>query len=121
MRGDWIGSPRNRLSVWEDAMEFKNAVVRKRANIYHGGNVTSRSIVTADGEMKTLGIMLPGVYRFNTEAPEVVDLIQGRCRVKVADATDWQEYGAGESFNIPGHSHFEIEVTELIDYLCHFS
>ena len=61
-------------------MEFKNAVVRKRANIYHGGHVTSRSIVTADGEMKTLGIMLPGVYRFNTEAPEVVDLIQGRCR-----------------------------------------
>ena len=102
-------------------MEFKNAVVKKRANIYHGGQVTSRSIVTADGEMKTLGIMLPGVYRFNTEAPEVIDIIQGRCRVKAADETEWREYTAGESFNIAGHSHFEIEVTELVDYLCHFA
>ena len=102
-------------------MEFKNAVVTKRANIYHGGQVTSRSIVTADGEMKTLGIMQPGVYRFNTEAPETVDVFQGRCRVRVADAVEWQEYGAGESFSVPGHSHFEIEVTELVDYLCHFA
>jgi len=101
-------------------MEFKNAVVKKRANIYHGGQVTSRSIVTAEGEMKTLGIMLPGVYRFNTEAPEVVDLLQGRCRVKLADEIEWREYSAGESFSVPGHSHFEIEVTELLDYLCHF-
>jgi len=102
-------------------MEFKNAVVKKRANIYHGGQVTSRSIVTAEGEMKTLGVMLPGVYRFNTEAPEVMDLIQGRCRVKLADSGEWHEYTAGESFSIPGHSHFEIEVTELIDYVCHFA
>jgi len=102
-------------------MEFKNAVVKKRANIYHGGQVTSRSIVTADGEMKILGVMLPGVYRFNTDAPEVMDLIQGRCRVKLADSGEWREYTAGESFSIPGHSHFEIEVTELIDYVCHFA
>ena len=101
-------------------MEFKNAVVRKRANIYHGGRVTSRSIVTAGGEMKTLGIMLPGVYRFNTEAPEVIDVTQGQCRVKVADDTEWHEYAAGESIRIPGNSHFEIEVTELVDYVCHF-
>ena len=39
-------------------MEFKNVVVKKQANVYHGGHVTSRSIITADGEMKTLGIML---------------------------------------------------------------
>ena len=102
-------------------MEFKNALVKMRANIYHNGQVTSRSVVTADGEMKTLGIMLPGVYRFNTEAPETVDLMQGQCRIKVADGAEWREYKAGDSFNIPGHSHFEIEVTELIDYVCHFA
>ena len=46
---------------------------------------------------------------------------QGRCRVKLADSGEWREYTAGESFSIPGHSHFEIEVTELIDYVCHFT
>jgi uncharacterized protein YaiE (UPF0345 family) len=101
-------------------MAFRNAEIRKRANVYHGGQVTSRTLITAEGEMKTLGIMLPGVYRFNTEAPEVIDITQGRCRVRVADEIEWREYAAGESVRIPGGSHFEIEVTELVDYICHF-
>lgn len=101
-------------------MSYKNVEIRKKANVYHDGKVTSRTIVTETGEMKTLGVMLPGVYRFSTEAPEVMELTQGRCRVKLADAGDWSDYAAGESFNVPGHSHFEIEVTELLDYVCHF-
>lgn len=101
-------------------MEFSNATIKHKANVYHEGKVTSRSIVTAEGEMKTLGVMLPGVYRFSTEAPEVVDVTQGRCRVKLADSQDWSDYQAGESFNVPGNSHFEIEVDELLDYICHF-
>ncbi len=101
-------------------MNLKNVEVRKKANVYHDGRVTSRSIITAEGEMKTLGVMLPGVYRFHSEAPETLDITQGRCRVKVADEQEWREYRAGESFEVPGSSHFEIEVTELMDYLCHF-
>lgn len=101
-------------------MSFKNAEVKRQANVYHGGNVTSRTLITAEGEMKTLGIMLPGTYRFSTQTPEVMELLQGRCRVKVGDQADWHEYVAGESFDVPGDSHFEIEVTELLDYVCHF-
>ena len=101
-------------------MEFSSANIKHKANVYHDGKVTSRSIVTAEGEMKSLGIMLPGVYRFSTEAPEVVDVTQGRCRIKLADSQDWSEYQGGESFNVPGNSHFEIEVDELLDYICHF-
>lgn len=101
-------------------MSFKNAEVRKKANIYHDGRVTSRSVITAAGEMKTLGVMLPGVYRFSTQAPERMDITQGRCRVRLADESSWREYQAGDSFNVPGDSHFEIEVTDLLDYVCHF-
>ena len=102
-------------------MSFKNVEIKKKANVYFDGRVTSRSIVTPQGEMKTLGVMLPGVYRFNTESPEILDITQGRCRVKLADEQTWREYRAGESINVPGHSHFEIEVTELCDYVCHFT
>lgn len=101
-------------------MDFNNASVKAKANVYHGGRVTSRSIVTAEGEMKTLGIMLPGIYRFNTEAPEAIDVTQGLCRVKVGDQQEWQEYRSGETFHVPPNTHFEIEVTELLDYVCHF-
>jgi hypothetical protein len=101
-------------------MEYKNVTIKHKANIYDGGKVVSRTIVTDKGEMKTLGVMQPGVYRFNTQAPEVIDVLQGRCRVKLAGAQNWDEYGEGESISIPGNSHFEIDVSELLDYICHF-
>lgn len=101
-------------------MSFKNVEVKTKANVYHGGRVTSRSIVTADGDMKTLGIMLPGTYRFSTQAPERMDITQGHCRVKLSGAQSWDEYQAGDSFTVPGDSHFEIEVDDLLDYVCHF-
>lgn len=101
-------------------MEFKNATVSHKASIYHDGKVTSRSVITAEGEMKSLGVMLPGTYRFSTQAPETMEVTQGRCRVKLADGQDWSEYQAGESFSVPGNSHFEIEVDELVDYICHY-
>jgi hypothetical protein len=101
-------------------MSYKNVEVKKKANVYHDGKVTSRTIITSDGEMKTLGVMLPGTYRFSTQAPEVMDVTQGSCRVKLASEQTWKEYQAGQSFNVPGNSHFEIEVTNLLDYVCHF-
>jgi hypothetical protein len=101
-------------------MSFKNAEIKRKANVYHDGRVTSRSVITQAGEMKTLGVMLPGLYRFSTQAPEVMELTQGRCRVKRAGDSDWTNYQSGESFEVPADSHFEIEVEELLDYICHF-
>ncbi len=101
-------------------MSFKNVEVKKQANVYHQGRVTSRTVITPQGEMKTLGVMLPGVYRFSTQAPETIDVTQGHCRVKLADQQQWENYQAGQSFNVPADSHFEIEVVDLLDYVCHF-
>ena len=101
-------------------MSFKNVEVKKKANVYHDGKVTSRTIITPAGEMKTLGVMLPGTYRFSTQAPERVDVTQGHCRVKLADQQHWTDHQAGEGFDVPGNSHFEIEVSDLLDYVCHF-
>lgn len=100
-------------------MSFTNAEIKRKANIYHDGRVTSRTVITAAGERKTLGIMLPGTYTFNTDAPEVMELIQGHCRVRIG-AADWHEYAAGQSFTVPAHARFDIEVRDLLDYVCHF-
>ena len=101
-------------------MSFKNVEVKKQANVYHEGRVTSRTVITPQGEMKTLGVMLPGTYRFSTQAPETIDVTQGHCRVKLADQQQWESYQAGQSFSVPANSHFEIEVVNLLDYVCHF-
>ena len=52
--------------------EFTNVDVVKEANVYFEGKVTSRTIRCADGTSKTLGIMLPGEYEFNTADKEIM-------------------------------------------------
>ena len=101
-------------------MNFINAKIKKKANIYDGGKVTSRTIITAEGENKTLGIMQLGVYHFGTEAPERMEVLAGLCRVLLEGASEWQNFKAGESFHVGGNSSFDIEVIELLDYICHF-
>ena len=101
-------------------MSFKNVDVKKKANVYFDGKVTSRTLNLPSGEMKTLGVMLPGTYHFNTQAPEIVDVTQGACRVKLTGEKTWQEYAAGQSFSVPGNSSFDIDVVSLLDYVCHF-
>jgi len=101
-------------------MNFKNAEIKKKANIYDGGKVTSRTIITAEGENKTLGIMQTGVYHFGTEAPERMEVLGGLCRVLLEGASEWQNFKTGESFHVGGNSSFDIEVIELLDYICHF-
>lgn len=102
-------------------MSFRNAEIKKKANVYFDGRVTSRSITTAEGESKTLGLMLPGIYSFSTGAAEVMEMTQGECRVKRDGEQGWKTYRAGESFEVSANSRFEIEVTELMDYVCHFA
>jgi len=103
-----------------ESMSFYNVEVKKKANIYHGGKVTSRTIITERGEKKTLGVMLPGAYRFETGAAETIDILLGSCRVKPAGKQVWEAYRANESFSVPANSYFEIEVNDLLDYVCHF-
>ncbi len=57
--------------------EFTNVTVVKKANIYFDGKVTSRTVIFADGVKKTLGVMLPGEYTFNTGAKELMEIQVG--------------------------------------------
>ena len=100
--------------------EFTNVTVVKKANIYFGGKVTSRALLFADGTKKTLGIMQPGDYSFNTEAAERMEILAGKLQAQLAGSNDWQEYGAGTDFSVPANSSFTVKVAELTDYCCSF-
>ena len=41
---------------------FHGVDVVKKANIYFGGKVSSRTVLFPDNSKKTLGVMLPGEY-----------------------------------------------------------
>jgi uncharacterized protein YaiE (UPF0345 family) len=92
-----------------------------KANVYFDGKVVSHTVHDKAGAKKTVGVIYPGSYKFDTGAPERMDILGGECRVKQAGASDWKVYKAGEFFKVPGKSHFEIAVEKgLAEYLCTF-
>ena len=99
---------------------FDNVSVVKKANVYFDGKCVSHTVLFSDGTRKSVGIIFPSRLTFGTAAPEVMEINAGRCRVKLPGAADWAEYGAGQSFSVPGNASFEIETLETLDYVCHF-
>ena len=100
--------------------QFDKVSVLKKSNVYFDGKCVSHTVLFDDGTRKTLGVIFPSNLTFNTAAPEVMEVVAGRCRVRLKGEADWKEYGAGQSFNVPGDSAFDIETLELMDYVCHF-
>ncbi len=100
--------------------EFKNVTVVKKANVYFEGKVSSRSILFADGSKKTLGVMLPGEYEFDTSDKEIMEIISGDLEVLLPQAKNWQNYKGGESFEVPAKSKFGLRVRSITDYCCSF-
>ena len=101
--------------------QFENVTVVCKANVYFDAKVVSHAIVFPDGTKKTLGLIYPGSFSFNTEAPERMDIVAGTCCAKVAGAVEWTAYEAGTFFEVPGNSSFEISVKEgVVEYVCSF-
>ena len=97
------------------------ATISTRANVYFDGKCVSHSITLADGSKKSVGVILPSSLTFNTGEAEVMELVAGNCRVKLAGSTAWVNYAGGQSFSVPAKSSFEIEVAaDALHYVCHF-
>ncbi|MGA0024741.1 MAG: pyrimidine/purine nucleoside phosphorylase [Burkholderiales bacterium] len=99
--------------------QFDNVSVAKKANVYFDGKCVSHSLVFADGTKKSVGVILPSKLTFNTGDPERMEIIAGSGRYRLAGG-DWKTVRAGESFDVPGKSSFDIEPAEALHYVCHF-
>jgi len=97
------------------------ASIDTKANVYFEGRCISHTIRLGDGSRKSVGVILPGKrLTFDTADREQTELIAGRCRVKLAQSVAKREYAAGESFEVPAWSSFEIEALEPLHFVCHF-
>ncbi len=99
---------------------FEGVAVVKAANVYFDGKVTSRTVQFPDGSIKTLGIMLPGEYKFNTGKPELMEIQSGELTWCPADSTEWRSVQGGQEFHVAGNSSFQLKVTKVTDYICSF-
>ena len=101
--------------------EFASVTVVAKANVYFDGKVVSHTVRFPDGSRKTLGLIYPGRFHFGTDAAERMEIVAGTCRVKVDGHSAEQTYTAGQAFDVPAKSGFDIEVSGgLCEYICSF-
>jgi uncharacterized protein YaiE (UPF0345 family) len=99
---------------------IENASINPIANTYFDGKCVSHSITLADGSSISAGVIFPSSLTFNTGSPERMQLLQGKCRVRLPGSDDWQDFSGGQAFDVAGDSSFDIEVSEDLHYICHF-
>lgn len=97
-----------------------NVSVVKKANVYFDGKVTSRTVISANEERITLGVMMPGRYEFETADKEHMELLAGKLEVLLPKSEAWMTIEEGETFDIPAHTKFQITAVELSDYCCSY-
>lgn len=100
--------------------QFTDVTVVKEANVYFNGNVTSRTVLFPDGSKKTLGIMLPGDYEFNTSEKEIMEIQSGELDVRLPGSDEWKTFKAGDSFEVPANATFALKVKTVTDYCCSY-
>lgn len=100
--------------------QFANVTVDKKANVYFEGKVTSRTIRFEDGTIKTLGIMLPGEYTFNTGDKEIMEIMSGEMDVQLPGSEEWITVTGPQSFEVAANSAFNLKVKTVSDYCCSF-
>ena len=98
---------------------IKNANIKKAANIYYDGKVTSRSVELEDGSTQSLGIMMPGEYTFGTNEAEIMEMMSGELDVKLP-GEEWKTLSTPVSFNVPANSSFDLKVKTVTDYCCSY-
>jgi len=102
-------------------VNIENVSVEKTANVYFGGKCVSHSITLSDGTKKSVGVIMPATLTFNTGAPEVMEIVSGACSVRMAGDAEWRSFEAGQTFEVPGNSNFDIQVVGTpLHYVCHF-
>lgn len=104
----------------EPMSQFDSVTVIREANFYYDGKVSSRTVVFADGSKKTLGVMLPGEYKFGTDSHEIMEILAGDMDVTLPGMDVPLAVKGGETFEVPANSSFTVKVKVVTDYCCSY-
>lgn len=92
-----------------------------KANVYFEGKVASHTLLFPDGTKKTLGLIYAGKFHFGTDKAERMEIVAGQCSVKLDGLPATNTYFAGDVFEAPAASGFDIEVRQgICEYICSF-
>lgn len=87
-------------------------------NEYFEGSVKSIGGIEANGLPATVGVMAAGEYTFSTADKEAMHVVSGTMYVKLPDSDVFTPYKAGDTFNVPADSSFDLKIPAPASYLC---
>jgi len=90
-----------------------------KVNQYFDGQVASIGFQDTD-KAASVGVMAVGEYEFGTALAEVMIVVTGALTVLLPGQSEWQTFSAGEQFNVPGDSKFQVKVAQDTAYLCQY-
>ncbi len=100
--------------------QFEHVSITKKANLYADGKCVSYNLMFPDHAKKTVGVIFPSTITFATDVAEIMQIVEGKCRVRIGEEGDWKIYEDGQRFHVPAASRFELEALEPVHYVCHF-
>lgn len=88
-----------------------------KVNEYFDGRVKSIAFQT-ETLPATIGVMAAGDYEFGTAAKEYMTVTSGRLSALLPDASAWKTFTAGQTFEVPANSKFQVRAEVESAYLC---
>lgn len=88
-------------------------------NEYFNGSVKSLGFAT-DLFPASVGVMEAGDYEFSTGKAEVMRVLSGLLKIKLARQNDWHSYAAGTFFHVPANSKFQVKAVTSTAYFCEY-
>jgi uncharacterized protein YaiE (UPF0345 family) len=99
--------------------QFEHVAISKKANIYADGKCISYKLTFPDHSIKTIGVIMPGGVTFAADNDETVEIIEGKCRIRVGPNGAWTAGQAGHRFHVDAQASFEVEAEEPVHYVTH--
>jgi purine/pyrimidine-nucleoside phosphorylase len=97
-------------------MILKNVNLKKEANIYLDGKISSRTVILQDGTELTLGIMMPGEFELESKVNEVKEIISGEFEMLIEGEHEWKRYSTGMTLRVPANKMVKWRIFKPTDY-----
>ena len=89
-----------------------------KVNEYLDGKVKSLG-AEYEGEYFTVGVMLPGKYKFSTEKEEHILVTLGALNIQLP-GEEWRKISKGESVIVSPRVEFQLDVAKTVAYICFY-
>src|SRR5690606_41872915 len=85
-------------------------------NEYFGGTV--KSLAYENGGKSTVGVIDTGENEFGTSTHETMIIIEGEMKALLPGSGEWEVNKAGQKFEVPAHTSFNVRVDSAASYMC---